>query len=188
MTDACSDEILRRYREFTGLVDGLCADLSDRYRDRMACRLGCSECCTAITVQPIEAAAIADWTAASGQPIEPARADGQESCAFLRGGACAVYAARPLICRTHGLPLLYLIEEYELDGRPAAAESPEWRIAWCELNFTGVDDDELERLFEPGTVLNMEELNRRLAGLNAEFLATPRGAAWKSGARVELGR
>jgi Fe-S-cluster containining protein len=28
-------------------------------------------------------------------------------CPFLLNGSCSVYAARPIICRTHGLPILY---------------------------------------------------------------------------------
>ncbi|MFW5788732.1 MAG: hypothetical protein ACOCW3_02220, partial [Spirochaetota bacterium] len=36
-------------------------------------------------------------------------------CAFLgRSGECTVYEGRPIICRTHGLPLGYRVYEYDL--------------------------------------------------------------------------
>jgi Fe-S-cluster containining protein len=187
------EAVLRRYGEFVEQVDRLCADLAGRYAGRMVCRPGCSDCCTAISVLPVEAAVIADWLAARGLPVgRPNAASGSPDlaedrpCAFLSRGLCGIYPIRPLICRSHGLPLLYLIEEYELDGRPAAPDSPEWRMAWCELNFTDVGEEELEQLFTPGTILNMEELNRRLAALNEEFLATPRGGLFPASGRVTL--
>lgn len=59
---------------------------------------------------------------------------------MLRGeGTCAIYAARPLVCRTQGLPLRYpdgVIpkEAVMAQGKtkPGAADG----IIWCPLNFT----------------------------------------------------
>lgn len=85
------------------MVDGLVAPLSKRLGARLVCRLGCSSCCVDdLTVFEVEAAPIrlAYPEVLAG---EPAAVGG---CAMLGpSGECRVYAARPYVCRTQGLPL-----------------------------------------------------------------------------------
>ena len=62
--------------------------------------------------------------------LEEAKPHKHGACAFLdEEGACRIYAARPLVCRTQGLPLSWQIEEE--DG--AAAELRDI----CPLNEAG---------------------------------------------------
>ena len=74
-------------------------------------------------------------------------------CPLLSGGVCLLYNARPIICRTHGLPLLMVV-----DG--------EHRIDFCPLNFKGVE------ALPGGSVLDLERLNIALAAVNAHFIET----------------
>jgi len=68
-------------------------------------------------------------------------------CEFLDGESCAIYPARPIICRTHGLPL----------------RSPdESRIDCCPLNFANSDIQSLKKsdVFDIGrATMNLMRLN-----------------------------
>ena len=71
---------------------------------RLQCREGCSSCCIDdLTVFEVEAEQVRRHHAellATGTP----HAVG--ACAFLdERGACRIYAQRPYVCRTQGLPL-----------------------------------------------------------------------------------
>ena len=94
---------------------------------RLQCREGCSSCCIDdLTIFEVEAAQIRRHHAdllATGVP----HAAG--ACAFLdESGGCRIYAERPQICRTQGLPLRWIEEE---DG--AAVELR----TICSLNEAG---------------------------------------------------
>ena len=182
MTD--TDKIITEYREFLEDVDCEAARLTELYSEHMVCRKGCSACCTDLSLLPLEWYALKEQTGTENPP----RPDGgDERCALLgRDEACSFYPFRPLICRTHGLPLLYLIEEYDPEGLRVDSDEPEWQISWCDLNFTKVDEDSMEEIFEPEDVLNMEEWNIRLSALNREFLETPEGEPFRDKARIPL--
>jgi Fe-S-cluster containining protein len=96
---------------------------------RLKCREGCSSCCIDdLTVFDVEAAQVRRHHAdllATGAP----HAVG--ACAFLdESGACRIYAERPQVCRTQGLPLRWTETEAEDD---AAVELR----AICPLNEAG---------------------------------------------------
>jgi Fe-S-cluster containining protein len=80
------------------------------------------------------------------------------ACAFLDDeGSCRIYADRPLICRTQGLPLRVFFEDEEgdvaerrdicplnLGGGPpleALAEESCWLVGPHELRLTKIDED-----------------------------------------------
>ncbi len=95
------------------VVDEAAAPVARANASRLQCRAGCSECCAdGLTVFAIEAAVIRRHHAsllASGQPHP------EGGCAFLDAeGRCRIYASRPYVCRTQGLPLRWL-EEDELE-------------------------------------------------------------------------
>jgi Fe-S-cluster containining protein len=90
-------------------------ELADRVnaavQPHMACRTGCSYCCSMPTmIFQHEAERLAD---ASGRPAVPLRFRSHDhallaalrfygqACPFLNEGRCTVYAARPIICRLH---------------------------------------------------------------------------------------
>ena len=95
------------------LVNEAAAPVEQANASRLTCRAGCSDCCAdGLTVFAVEAAVIRRHHAdllASAAPHPPG------ACAFLDGdGQCRIYAQRPYVCRTQGLPLRWL-EEDELE-------------------------------------------------------------------------
>lgn len=78
----------------------------------MRCGAGCDDCCRArFTVTGVEAAVLRAVLeglegAARARLRERAIAGDPERCPALEDdGRCAVYEARPLVCRSHGLPI-----------------------------------------------------------------------------------
>ena len=61
------------------------------------------------------------------------------SCPALRGDACSIYNARPIICRKWGIPIFNPNKPLELQA--------------CELNFRRGEEIEIEGLIEPQAAL-----------------------------------
>jgi uncharacterized protein len=131
-------DLLSTYAELCAKVDAFFVAVHARQRAQMACRPGCDACCQVqLSVTTVEAAAVARAVAALPAPARArlrARASAPDAgrCAALEeDGRCAVYAARPLVCRSHGLPVrmgtrrgLPLVQSCELNfvtGGPASA-------------------------------------------------------------------
>ncbi len=120
------------------------------------CGPGCEACChVRIGVFPVEAAPIRDALArlADRDPALRARVRAQaddpdhaDRCALLVDGRCAVYDDRPLICRSHGLPIAVT----PLD--PAAPP----QLDHCPLNFR----DEAP---PQASILRLDAVNQPLA-------------------------
>lgn len=109
-------------------------------------------------------------------------------CAFLgRNGECTVYAGRPIICRTHGLPLAYRVYEYDREGRPVRTRAPEYMDLWCDLNFRELPGSEADSYFDAHGRINMDRVNLRIEELNRRFLASPDGARYGAGESAPLG-
>jgi len=115
---------------------------------QMDCKKGCSKCCqTDISVFEIEADRIRQWF--NSQSIEEkiklkslwCIPSVKVNCSFLVNDNCTIYEARPLICRTQGLPL-YLSSENSLD--------------YCPLNFKSGNP-------EKSDWLNLERMNTLLS-------------------------
>ena len=92
-----------------GEVDHRASQIAEGHGARLQCRRGCSQCCVDdLTVFEIEAENIRLAHAALLVQQEP---HPQGACAFLdTGGACRIYADRPYVCRTQGLPLRWIDE------------------------------------------------------------------------------
>ena len=121
---------------------------------RLQCRKGCSGCCMdSLTVFEIEAERIRRHHAellSRGNPHPPG------GCAFLdEAGGCRIYADRPYVCRTQGLPLRWIASGPD-------AEAAELRDI-CPLNEAGPPLETLpqDACWEIGPV------EARLAGLQA---------------------
>ena len=111
---------LRNLRALREKVDQHSARVFSAYPQHFACRAGCDRCCQSErTVSDVEHASLTEAVAAL-PPLTRARLAEQTSagCSLLLDGQCSVYADRPLICRSHGLPLM-------MDGRRDT----------CPLNF-----------------------------------------------------
>ncbi len=118
-----------------------------RYSEQIVCREGCSSCCILQSVFPVDAYII--YNAVTSGAVDRSSLEFDETpgmCAFLKNGLCSVYAARPVICRTHGYPVLV-----------------EGSIDFCPKNFSGVKSIESEH------ILDLENLNMAVASINILF-------------------
>jgi uncharacterized protein len=124
-----------------------------------ACRLGCTDCCqTERTVSDVEFDALARAVAALDDDTRArlAAREGPTPCPLLLDGGCAVYDERPLICRSHGLPLV-------MEGQHDV----------CPLNFT-----ELSILTLPDhDLLSVDTLTAILVAVNALYCQEEGGDA-----------
>ena len=120
--------------------------------------------------------------AGTASPKQPAT-----RCAMLDGnGACMIYPARPLICRTHGLPLAYRVYEYDEYGLPVREDDQEYMDLWCDMNFTTIEEKDSTSYFDANGRLNMDEINIRLGGLNGRFMKTAAGRRYEGHDRLPL--
>ena len=150
---------LGNYRSMILRVDELCRRIEESLRPKIACTRGCDGCCRHLTLFPVEAVALA--TALRDLPSqeitrirEHARtATPGGPCPLLEHHRCHLYAARPLICRTHGLPLLI-------------TRGGKRQVDHCPLNFRGMSS-------LPGSaVIDLDRLNDTLVAVNALFIAS----------------
>jgi len=159
------DNAFDRYLELVGKVDSFSNSVMRSMSGDIACRPGCDECCMkSFTVFRVEAANLY----AGFLLLEPAarrvilqRCGSSDphltSCVLLDSGRCMLYAHRPIICRTHGLPLKS--ERLYINGSP--------RTALCHKNFT--EPGSLSRLPKE-LVLDLDTLNTMLSAVNMLFM------------------
>ena len=149
-------ELHRKYDAFIEELDQQIRALEEIHRSDIKCKPECAKCCKVPrTVLPIEASALL-----RNSKLEKgikkkviAQAKKRSNCPFLVDELCTIYAYRPLICRTHGLPLLYFF-----------SENSEYKVSHCELNFLKHDGE-----FTRTSLLNMETINEKLRLINAEL-------------------
>ncbi len=155
-------ESMKLYRRLVDRVEAFTALVRRRYSSFIKCRKGCCTCCTpSFGVFPVEAWAVKEGFGclppkAREALLRAAKDTSREDCPALEQSACLLYPLRPVLCRTHGYPLLVLGEA----GEPT--------VRFCELNFRPQE-------FSPGVisgdcVLDLEQLNRALAAVNISFL------------------
>lgn len=157
MPASLPDENLANYRSLLGRVDQLCGTILTQFADQITCRAGCSGCCRHLSLFPVETASLV--AAVEKLPDEirtilSGRIGWPESgsCPLLLADCCTIYSDRPVICRTHGLPLLT-----EVDGEKS--------VDCCPENFTTAAS-------LPGSaVINLATLNSALVAINALFVA-----------------
>lgn len=116
----------KSYLAFRARIDRFVDSVKARYNEQMTCRPGCATCCQAgLTVVMVEAVVIGESLGIeedrillqAGQP--PLSTEG--TCAMLdEDELCLIYGAHPVICRTHGLPLHNVGDDY---------------ISICDKNF-----------------------------------------------------
>ena len=134
-------------------VDARAGALAAEHAARLQCRRGCSACCVDdISVFAIEAERIRannKELLAQGAPHPPG------ACAFLDAeGACRIYADRPYVCRTQGLPLRWLEPERSVELRDI-----------CPLNEGG---EPIEAL-PPNSCWTLGPTEAQLGKLQREF-------------------
>ena len=153
------ENLLDNYYQMVARVDALCRGIQDVLSGQITCSEGCSSCCTAITLFPVEAAALnaalealPDAQRAAIRRHVAAHAGG-ERCPLLGNHRCLLYAARPIICRTHGLPIVY-------------TEGSERKVDCCPRNL-----GEGEQPLSGSAIIDLDRLNTLLVAVNALFLS-----------------
>ena len=163
---------MSRLAELTDKVDAFFARVTERHGADMQCQTGCSDCChVQLTITQVEAAAIRAHVAGWPEPRRRAlaRRGPAAHCAALDpAGRCRIYEARPLVCRSHGVPI-----------RMTRAHLPV--VQACQHNFTSTVPD-------ADCILDQATLSATLLAVDAD--ARRRGEAKEPGSmtrgRVEL--
>jgi len=151
-------ENLNNYYQLVAKVDALCTEIMTNCAESISCRKGCDACCRQFSIFWVEAINLATVVANLPQKqaafLRSKAADlaDLDVCPLLEDGTCALYAARPIICRTHGLPILTSTETAPV-------------IDFCPQNFT-------EQETIPGNlIIDLDQLNKTLAAINALFVS-----------------
>lgn len=133
-------------------IDMICKKLAELHSDHIVCSRGCTGCCMDFGILPVEFYALLkdlrDIKIQINKPLS------QLDCVFLVDGLCSVYESRPIICITHGLPLMFMGEE-------------EWELSCCELNFK-----DNRTAFNEANTFPLDRFNSRLFMLNKEFIGS----------------
>jgi Fe-S-cluster containining protein len=138
---------IQLYNSLIEKLDAHEEKLLKRYSEFISCEKGCSACCILESVFPVDAFII--YSAVASGKIDPELLHFKETpqkCVFLNEGLCSIYSARPVICRTHGYPVL-------VDGK----------ADFCPENFKDLNSIDSEY------ILDLENLNRALASINIIF-------------------
>jgi len=143
------------YLKLRDEVNYKCDELHLAHQDFTQCKNGCDECCMDFNVFPVEFYAILQEIKENS--FNPASVvDAGQKCIFLSNHSCLIYHHRPIICRSHGLPLLFMDQEGE-----------EWQLSFCEKNFKDAPDD----LFDFDNTYPQDKFNSSLYLVNKEFIA-----------------
>ncbi|MCL2480874.1 MAG: YkgJ family cysteine cluster protein [Spirochaetaceae bacterium] len=126
------------------------------HKEDIICKKGCSKCCAAITLFPVEFFAIKQEIHNTLSLPDFNNTKQSHGCIFLKDSICKIYESRPIICRTQGLPLLYFSDKLE-----------NYTISFCDKNFTSRDEN-FE--FDTEYSIDLDRLNSLLYKLNKEFM------------------
>jgi len=144
----------KKYSVLRTAIDARAAELETLHRPHLLCKKGCDLCCMDYRIFPVEFYSIVEELKTKNLKMLPVENDNDGSCVFLQNHVCSIYNERPIICRTHGLPLLY------------ANNDSEFELSACELNFTEFDFDD----FTAENTLSQDTFNSRLFMLNKSFI------------------
>jgi len=155
--DTMNTQHIENYLALRNEIDTQTEALWNQHQSNMACKKGCDQCCLNFDVFPIEFEAIKQQVQAEyPEVLERSVPDEEtEKCVFLTNHQCSFYDARPIICRTHGFPLLYMNEEGD-----------QWELSHCELNFTQVDED----YFDEANTYPQDTINSKLFMMNKAYI------------------
>jgi len=158
------------YYELRKVTDVNSARLTKIHGGHITCKKGCSSCCVNLSVFPVEFEAIKKEMAIDGFDPSSIVFDENATCGFLKDDLCQIYKYRPVICRTHGLPIVFLN-----DDNPSEIFK---EVSFCELNFNNFneyddDDDDGGLIFNDENTLDIDELNTAFFKINQQFCKDP---------------
>lgn len=145
-----SVDLFANYRQLLAKVDALCDGILTACQEEIVCAPGCDSCCRHLSLLPVEAGFLRQAAAALPKDTRRRLRQQESGCPLLTDGRCLLYPDRPIICRTHGLPLF--IE---------SAAGP--RVDFCPKNFTG------RSAFSPAELIDLERLNEILVSVDALY-------------------
>ncbi len=141
------------YKNIRNEVDAKFNMLHAKHSKYTKCAKGCSDCCMNFSVLPVEFHAILD--SIKNKEIQISYPENPNECIFLMQKECGIYHERPVICRSHGLPILHMNNSGD-----------NWELSVCPLNFTTVADD----YFIAENCYYQDTFNSKLFMLNREFI------------------
>jgi len=144
-----------KYLELRNEIEILAEKLEKQHKRHLKCKVGCDLCCMDYSVFPIEFHFILNQLRAQSETPQINKNTTEEDCIFLNKNKCSMYTERPIICRTHGLPLLFV------------GENGDWELSACELNFTEFDMED----FSEENTFSQDKFNSKLFMLNKAFIA-----------------
>lgn len=166
---------IEEYRSLRSRIDKQVKRLEGLHGPDIVCRPGCAACCVNLTVFPVEFFAILKDVRKTPVSQDKFIFDESAPCGFLNEKKlCRIYRFRPIICRTHGLPILFLND---------SRENPAWEVSFCELNFrnkTGIE-------FTDEALLDIETINADLNRINDQYISSLPGNKCSARERIPLG-
>jgi uncharacterized protein len=147
-------DYIDNYLKVREKIDANCSQLWKLHKNNMVCSVGCSSCCQAFKILPVEFFAIEELL--KNESVKINRNYKADECKFLIDNCCSIYQHRPIICRTHGFPL---VRVNDMDDT--------FEISFCHLNFKSVKLD----AFKKTNVFYEEKYNIKLFKLNQKFLS-----------------
>ena len=153
--NAAAKEQIDLYYSLRQEIDELSNKLSSEYHNHLQCKKGCDQCCVNLNILPVEYYAILNELSPEEIPDISTITNREDPCTFLQDHACTIYPSRPVICRTHGLPMLFLNDEGD-----------DMELAYCELNFTNAEDLE----FTTENTYPEDHYMSKLYQINREFV------------------
>ncbi len=148
-------KLFNDYKNLVGKIDKHADSLEDKHKKFMKCKNGCDLCCMDFSVFPLEYHFILNEIE-TDKTLPVLESNVKEGvCSFLKNHSCTIYKHRPIMCRTHGLPLIYANDE----GEP--------ELSACELNFTEYDFND----FTMENTLPQDKYNSKLFLINRDFIS-----------------
>lgn len=152
-----------RYEELSRKVTQKFSEIQARRPADFACRPGCHSCCVPeITVVAVEREYIRKFLLDNAERLARVQSLAAqnpfqgERCAFLEAdGKCSIYEVRPLVCRSHGAPLVARLKNDDLT------------LDACPLNFTETDLAEISNQ----DTIQLDTLNALLSLVNRAAFA-----------------
>lgn len=139
---------MNNYKQLLKKIDSFVGTLHKKYPDSFSCKKGCADCCIAgITVWQVEYDNILDYLKKDVPSPLVGEGHGEGAkCHFLDAqNTCAIYDARPIVCRLWGMPMA----------------RDEGDVNCCEKNFA----DSIKGLIKPD-IINGDVILKTLAAIN----------------------
>jgi len=145
-------EIFEKFLKLRGKIDSRIEQLEKEHRTDMQCKEGCDSCCIKFRILPIEFEYIKSKL---GNRIFQKPKRFTKKCVFLKNSICQIYEHRPIICRSHGVPMLYMNKA-----------GTDWELGHCKLNFKNIDKSTLNI----DNTFAQDRFNSDLYLLNKEYI------------------